>query len=122
MFEVFVEGHFSAAHRLTDYPGNCARWHGHNWTVAVHVQAEQLNEMGLAVDFRQIKDALNGTLSKYDHVDLNQVPELAGINPSCEILAQRLFRELSTELNDGNLKVSRVRVSETPNTGVWYSE
>ena len=122
MYEVSVETHFSAAHRLAGYPGDCARRHGHNWQVAVSIQAEELNALGMAVDFRRIKDTLGDLLETLDHTDLNEVPELAGSNPTCEVVARYLYEELTRRLNDANTRVVRVRVSETPNTGACYFE
>ena len=122
MFELFVEGHFSAAHRLDRYPGNCARWHGHNWQVTVYAETQELNDLGMAVDFRTLKRSLADTLDRFDHRDLNEVAELEGSNPTCEVIARFLFRELTRLVNDGRVRVSRVRVSETPNAGVIYSE
>ncbi len=120
MYEIFVESHFSAAHHLENYQGNCARWHGHNWLVTVFVQAETLNEIGLAVDFRHVKGTLNHLLEKFDHTDLNQVPEFAGINPTCEVIARHIYRELVMAFSNDDLTVSRVTVSETPGTGATY--
>jgi len=42
MFDVFIRTHFSAAHYLRNYPGNCEHLHGHNWNVEVVVRAEKL--------------------------------------------------------------------------------
>jgi len=122
MHELSVEASFSAAHRLPNYPGKCARWHGHNWAVAVFIRATQLDELGMAVDFRRVKEALGELLERFDHTDLNQVPELAGVNPTCEVLARHLYHELCGELNDERCKVVRVRVSETAGTSASYFE
>ena len=122
MFELFAESHFSAAHRLVDYPGNCARWHGHNWHVRVTVQAEELDRLGMAVDLRRVKAALRGLIERFDHTDLNQIPDLTQLNPTCEVLARHLFGELARELNDDNVRVVRVQVSETPTAGAAYFE
>ena len=122
MYELSVEGQFSAAHRLVEYPGNCARWHGHNWQVTVFVQATELDGLGMAVDFRQLKAILASVLQKYDHLDLNEVDSLSGANPTCERIAQSLYRDLAAELYRENVRLVRVRVSETPSTAVTYSE
>jgi len=37
MYELHVEDHFAAAHRLRDYEGECENLHGHNWRVLVRV-------------------------------------------------------------------------------------
>ena len=122
MYEVFVKTHFSAAHHLREYPGNCARWHGHNWEVTLFIQARELNELGIAVDFREIKDVLNELLDGLDHSDLNEHPAFADRNPTSELIAKFLYDEVSRRLNDGNIQVDRVQVSETPGTGAVYSE
>ena len=97
MYEVFVETHFSAAHRLADYPGNCARRHGHNWQVSVAVQAAELNALGMAVDFRCVKQAVRDLLESLDHTDLNEVPELAGSNPTCEVISCYIYKQLAAK-------------------------
>jgi len=122
MYEISVESHFSAAHHLANYPGNCARWHGHNWTVTVFIQADALGALGMAIDFRTVKDCLHTLLAKFDHTDLNQVPELAGVNPTSEVIARYLYREMASTLDDGRLRVARVQVSETPGTRASYFE
>ena len=125
MYEIFVETHFSAAHRLSKYPGDCSRWHGHNWVVTAFVQAEELNELGMAADFREIKEALCALVDKLDHRDLTDIPEFADRNPTCEVIAQHLYSGLSNQLRSrglGSLKVARVTVRETPTAGATYFE
>ena len=122
MFEIFVEKHFSASHRLRDYNGNCANWHGHNWLVKAFVLTEDVDELGLAVDFRQVKAVLNEVLDYYDHSCLNKLPEFSKKNPTCEVIAQTIYRSLAKRLNDNRIKVSKVQISETPTTGVTYYE
>jgi 6-pyruvoyltetrahydropterin/6-carboxytetrahydropterin synthase len=46
IFEVYVQTHFSAAHRLEGYPGDCSRTHGHNWIIEVFVRCSALNDIG----------------------------------------------------------------------------
>ncbi|NQU11419.1 6-carboxytetrahydropterin synthase QueD [bacterium] len=122
MFEVFVKTHFSAAHRLQDYPGNCARWHGHNWEVTVTLQTAELNSVGLSVDFREIKTGLNELLAEIDHSDLNSHPEFTATNPTSETVARFLFRRLREQFETGSVRLARVTVSETPGTGATYFE
>ncbi len=49
MFEIDITRDFSAAHRLSGYQGDCSNLHGHNWTVMAVVQANELDEIGIAV-------------------------------------------------------------------------
>ncbi len=122
MFEVFVRTQFSAAHRLADYHGDCARWHGHNWDVQVTLRAAELNPLGLAVDFREVKAAVQQVLASLDHSDLNQHPAFVGLNPSCEAVARHIYRELVPQFSVQGVRVVRVQVCETPNAGAAYFE
>ncbi len=121
-FEVSVESHFSAAHTLVNYPGDCARLHGHNWGVRVFVKCRSLNEMGLGVDFREVKQALEAVLVDFDHANLNDLPLFRDTNPTSETIARFLYRALSDKLDAGGVKVSAVMVAETPEAGVFYRE
>lgn len=122
VFEVYVKTHFSAAHRLCGYPGDCARVHGHNWIVEVYVQCRELNSIGIGIDFRDIKDGVKLVLQQLDHFDLNELEPFKEVNPSSEIIAKFLYHELSAKLNAGAAKVSKVKVSETPGAGAFYWE
>lgn len=122
VFEVYVKTHFSAAHKLCGYPGDCARVHGHNWIVEVFVQCRELNEIGIGIDFRDIKDGVKQVIQQLDHFDLNELEPFREVNPSSENIAKFLFLELSAKLNAGAVKVSKVKVSETPGAGAFYWE
>lgn len=122
VFEVYVKTHFSAAHSLLGYPGDCARIHGHNWIIEVYVQCKELNEIGIAIDFRDIKAAVKDVLSRMDHSNLNELPAFQHVNPTSENIARYLYKELSRVLNDGTVRVSRVKVCETPGAGAFYWE
>lgn len=122
VFEIYVKTHFSAAHRLCGYPGDCARIHGHNWIVEVYVKCRQLNEIGIGIDFRDIKQAVGGALSEMDHSDLNDLPAFKEINPSSENIARYLYQKLSKVVNTARVRVSKVKVCETPGAGAFYWE
>ena len=120
MFEISVRSHFSAAHRLVGHEGACAHLHGHNWEVEVFVAGERLNAIGVLVDFRHVKTALQEVMSTLDHRDLNALPELGPGNPTSENLARHLFEALAARLDAPGCRVARVRVSETPGTSATY--
>ena len=52
MYTLKVEGAFEAAHHINDYPGKCARLHGHNWVVEAVVKGRELDELGMLVDIQ----------------------------------------------------------------------
>ena len=121
-FEVCVKTHFSAAHFLRGYPGDCARLHGHNWIIEVSIRCETLNEIGVGIDFRDIKQAAGEALKDLDHSNLNDLPVFKDMNPTSENIAGFLYKELSEKLNSGHAKVSRVTVCETPTSQASYWE
>ena len=73
----------AGAHFLNlSYESKCANVHGHNWIVTVFCRAEKLNEDGMVVDFKHIKNMVH---AKLDHQYLNQVVDF---NPTAENMAK----------------------------------
>lgn len=122
MFEVSVQAHFSAAHRLKGYPGSCAEQHGHNWEVEVFVRGTVLSETGILVDFRHLRMAVEEALEPLDHCDLGNMEAFRRENPTSENIARLLFGRLSAELNCDKYRVSRVSIHETPGSCASYWE
>ncbi len=122
VFEVFVKESFSAAHRLRGYPGDCAQVHGHNWEVEVRVRCRDLDEIGMGIDFCDIKGAVAKVLEGMDHADLNNLPVFSRSNPTSENVARFVYRELSRLLNSGTVKVALVKVYESRDAGATYRE
>ncbi len=122
VFEIYVNTHFSAAHHLCGYAGDCARVHGHNWEVDVFVRCVQLDRTGIGIDFRAVKDAVKTVVSGMDHTDLNELPPFQNDNPTSENIARYIYGELSALLNTDTVKVSRVKVCESAGAGAYYWE
>lgn len=122
MFEIFTHSHFSSGHHLRNYPGNCERPHGHNWKVEVTVRAERLDELGMGLDFRTLKQAVNAVLEDLDHRDLNEHPAFQDRNPSSENIAAHIFARLKECLSSERYRPYSVTVRETDNCGVTYRE
>ena len=124
MYTLKVEGAFEAAHQLPDYPGKCARLHGHNWVVEAVVKGRELDKLGMLVDFKTVKKALNNVLDRYDHRFLNElVPFNTGVNPTAENLARIIFTELEdNEAFTAEVQLSAVTVFESPKSSVTYTK
>ncbi len=122
MFEINVRIQFAAAHSLRGYQGDCAGIHGHNWNVEVFIRCRKLDEIGIGIDFREVKQAVGDVLEGLDHSHLNEFPAFREINPTSENIARFLYYEIGKKLNTDNVKVSKVMVSETPHTGACYWE
>ncbi|HHJ14239.1 MAG TPA: 6-carboxytetrahydropterin synthase QueD [Gammaproteobacteria bacterium] len=113
---------FASAHTLRDYPGACARMHGHNWKVEVEVKARELDEIGMGIDFRLIKQATREIAARLDHRYLNELEPFDRINPTAEHIAGYFYRELSARMNGDRVQVHAVTLWETERACVRYAE
>ena len=113
---------FASAHTLRNYPGACSRMHGHNWKLELEIQASSLNDIGIAIDFKQMKQAANRVCDRLDHQYLNDIEPFNKINPTAENIAAYLFSEIAKLINDDTIKVSAVTLWETDRACVRYTE
>lgn len=113
---------FAAAHTLRNYPGACNRMHGHNWKIEAEVVATQLNAVGMAIDFKDIKREVRAIAKSLDHYYLNELEPFLEINPTAENIAQYIFRELAQRINTKTVSVSALTLWETERACVRYSE
>ncbi|HNW29164.1 MAG TPA: 6-carboxytetrahydropterin synthase QueD [Spirochaetota bacterium] len=121
MFRLTVHDYFSSAHQLKGYRGKCEAVHGHNWRVEVTVQGEALNEIGLLMDFTDLKKLLKKTIDPMDHVMLNDIGGLRGENPSSEIIARYIYNQMKGGLPAG-ITMHSVTVWESENARALYCE
>jgi len=119
-YELSITTHFSAAHQLRGYPGDCARLHGHNWHITLFVSCQDLDELGLGIDYKIMKKSLKDAIEDWDHYNLNDIPPFDSINPSSENVARILYERMAQRLDDKRLHVSRIEVSETCTAKVTY--
>ncbi len=122
MFEIEIDKTFSAAHQLHGYNGDCCKLHGHNYKVTVVVRSSELDEIGIALDFKKLKSELETLLSEYDHSNLSDHADFQMINPTSENLARTIYRKLSTRINSETVHVCRVRIGESDHSAVTYYE
>ena len=120
MYELKIEDAFAAAHKLREYQGQCENLHGHNWKVEVVVRADRLNDIGLAVDFKELKDATTAVLDQLDHTYLNELPAFHEQNPSSELLAKYIFEQVQDRVGREGLWVHRVTAWESDNACASY--
>ena len=121
MYQVSVEQHFDAAHFLRGYRGKCEALHGHRFRVVVRVKASEVDDVGLAYDFVELKRHLGDILSRFDHTCLNDVPPFDKVNPSSENIASTIYNELQSKLAGAPVSLAYVEVWESPQSGVAYS-
>ena len=73
MFEVTVEAGFSSGHYLRNYRGKCENPHGHNYKVFITLQGEDLDEAGLLLDFKLLKQVMRPVVDYLDHRMINDL-------------------------------------------------
>lgn len=121
MYELKVITQFAAAHQLRNYTGKCESLHGHNWKVEVILKGEKLNNTGLLIDFKEVKEATDRILEELDHSFLNELPQFKDQNPSSENIAAYIFENLSSKLNNNQIKVSKVTAWESDSASASYT-
>lgn len=122
MYELTVEVGFSAAHQLRGYKGNCEKIHGHNWRVQINIAAERLNEIDIAMDFREVRQIAREVIGPLDHAMLNEVFPFTEKNPSSENIAKWIYDSLNKRINGDGLRVAGVTVWESDTTSASYYE
>ena len=118
MFEVKIETHFSAAHHLLNYKGECENQHGHNWKVEVALKGETLDKSNILVDFKLLKKKVNEIVDYLDHKDINELEEFKNISPSSEMLSKFIYERVKKEFPN----ISYVSVWETSTSRATYWE
>ena len=113
---------FASAHTLRDYPGACSRMHGHNWKLELEAVAAALDDVGMGIDFKQMKAAANEVGDRLDHRYLNELEPFTEINPTAENIAAYMYREIAAKLNSDTIRVKAVTLWETDRACVRYSE
>lgn len=122
MFELMVEVTFAAAHQLRGYMGKCEHLHGHNWKVQVHVTAEKLNEIDIALDFNELRRLTNETTAPLDHTFLNEIFPFTEKNPSSENIAKWIYDSLKKKINTENVQLTAVTVWESESASATFYE
>jgi 6-pyruvoyltetrahydropterin/6-carboxytetrahydropterin synthase len=121
LYEVSTSASFSAAHRIREYSGKCERMHGHNWKVEVTVRSTELNDLGIVIDFRDLRKIVSGILEEVDHRIINDVAPFTSINPTAENLAKWLHDEISKKIAHVSVESLYVKVRETDSSFAAYS-
>ena len=121
MYTVAVVTDFVAQHVLTDGgDGPENRWHSHHYRLEVRLEGETLGAHGYLVNIDEIETKLGRLVTRYRDRTLNELPELAGLNPSVEHVARVACEALASQLDAPNLRAVTVKLWETPNAWAAY--
>jgi 6-pyruvoyltetrahydropterin/6-carboxytetrahydropterin synthase len=126
--------HFCAGHRVLNHEGKCATPHGHNYNAHIYAEADQLDDLGMVIDFSVLKEKVGAWIeTHWDHnflvfeEDLALIQALKGVggkkttficpfNPTAENLAHYLLHKICPEQLQGtNVQVTKVVLYESEN-------
>ena len=96
--------------------------HGHNWKVEVEVSSNVLDNVGMVLDFKDIRNSTNDIVDKLDHRFLNDLEPFKKINPTAENIAKYIFLELSKVINNNETKIKSIKLWETEKSAVMYTK
>ncbi len=132
MFKVTREIDFCYGHRLLNYDGKCRYLHGHNGRAVISIEAEQLDNRGMVLDFSDIKQVVSTWID--DNLDhrmilhrddpvlpylekLGEPVYLIDTNPTAENIAKLIY-DFTV---DHGFPVTKVDLWETPHCFATYS-
>ena len=140
MMELTTYTELEIMHRLGGaYSGRCLHPHGHRYEVEITVTAQRLNEDGMIVDFKKLKEVVKTVLDdKWDHGACVRADDplarplmedahhervhIINANPTLEWMVEHWALELQKELDSAcpGVAVSMLKASETArNTVTW---
>ena len=127
MFEVTVSDHMMIAHSLPgDVFGPAQALHGATYVVEAAFARPDLDGDGIVLDIGRALEALKGVLSDLTYRNLDDVPSLAGLTTTTEVLCREIADRLAARVHDGSLGVAatdlaRIRVTLRESPVAWAS-
>lgn len=135
VFQLTRRFSFDSGHRIFGYDGACGRVHGHHYVLELTFQGRCLNDLGMLVDFVQVKELVKPILDEWDHKlllaegDPVAVQEAgAGVvvlpmPPTAEVIAKLVWQRVTSVVETEHVvgvQLVCVRVYETPDCWVEY--
>lgn len=139
--EITTRLEFDAGHRIPNHNSQCRNLHGHRYVIEITLNGniitkEETSENGMVMDFSDVKRiAREHIVDRWDHAFLvykndqvvldflNSLPNHKTVIfdqvPTAENMATEAFiilQELYQDTYGNQLKLSRVRLYETPNS------
>lgn len=126
-WQLNISDEFSAAHALRHYEGKCENIHGHNFSVELCIQGQELDKnTGLILDFKVLKTILKEVIAGLDHSLLNDLPPFRLYNPSSENISRYIYKEIQARLercegfSERTIKLVSVKLSEKEGQSATY--
>lgn len=118
MYDITIETGFSAAHAIYLEDGSLEPLHGHDWRVAVTVEADALDRIATVMDFHALRRMVDAIIEPFHNRNLNHVEPFNGsppdaVNPSAESVAQWIGKGVVQQLPE-RCRLVEVAVGEAP--------
>ena len=117
LYKVSKRMEIAGSHRLElDYDSPCSNLHGHNWIITVYCASSQLNNNGMVIDFKHIKEEVH---DKLDHTYIN---DIININPTAENIACYILEAVNECLSGSAGFCYKVEVQESEGNIASYCD
>ncbi|MEK0085213.1 6-pyruvoyl trahydropterin synthase family protein [Benzoatithermus flavus] len=104
MHSVGVRDHFMIAHSFQgEVFGPAQKLHGATYIVDCEFRRPTLAEGNIVVDIGRASEALKAILAELNYRNLDEVPQLKGINTTTEFLARHVFDRMREAIRAGRL-------------------
>jgi 6-pyruvoyl-tetrahydropterin synthase len=121
LFVVEVRDHIMIAHSFHGAVfGPAQALHGATFVVDAAFMADTLDANGIVIDIGRAHEALKAALAPLNYRNLDDLPELKGVNTTTEFLTKHIFDLLAAGARAGSLgragrdlKAIRVTISES---------
>lgn len=120
MFTLSVETHFWASHQPALPDGSKERLHHHNWHVTAEVSSNELDEVGIVMDFCRLRAMMDHIAACFDNSPLEKHGYFQQNNATAENVAKYVYEKLETGLPKG-VRLDCVRVVESPGCSARFS-
>ncbi len=117
MYRISKRFDFCASHQLLGLPKThqCARLHGHNYSITVRLKADTVNKIGFIVDYGEMDKVKKMIDKNFEHRHLN---DAFNFNPTAENMAKFFYVQFKKFWP----QVYEVSVKETDKTEATYSD
>ena len=95
--------------------------HSHDWVVTTAVSSEKLDDMGVVMDFRTLKEIVESVTAELDNTLLGEVEHFRRNNPSAENVTMYLYDKLRARLPEG-VELQSIKVVEEPGCSAKFAE
>ncbi len=131
MYRVTRQIDFCYGHRLLNYDGKCRHLHGHNGRAVIVIEGSQLDDLGMVLDFSEIKRVIAGWIDEHlDHrmllrkddpvvpflQEMGEPLYLMDANPTAENIAKTIHDHAAQQ----GFPIVETRLWETPQCYATY--